>query len=509
MGRVTPAGVVSIFTGTGIASPHGIAAGPDGTLWFTNLGNSSIGQITPDAVVSNFTGSRIDSPSEITTGPDGNVWFTNFANSSIGRITPDGVVSNFTSRGINGPDGMVAGPDGNLWFTNWGNNSIGRITPDGVVSNYTGTGINSPRDIAVGPDGNLWFTNAWNNSIGRITPDGVVSNHTGAGISGPRGITAGPDGSLWFTNRSNNSIGQAIGLDVPELPGAPTAVAAVPGNAQAIVGWAAPASDGGSPVTGYTVTADPGSATCGTTTELSCTVSGLTNGTSYTFTVVATNWVGDSPPSEPSDPVAPHATATTSECGVTEPGPFSDVPGDQAFCTQIEWMATTGISGGFPDGTFRPTVAVSRQAMAAFLHRFAGEPEVTLTQPYFDDVPTSQPFYTAIQWMAEVELSTGTPQTGSKPLYKPTDAVSRQAMAAFLHRIAGEPDVALGAPFFGDVSASHPFFEAIQWMAEVELSTGTAQPGGNPDYLPVNPVSRQAMAAFLQRFDENIDPPVG
>ena len=47
----------------------------------------------------------------------------------------------------------------------------------------------------------------------------------------------------------------------------------------------------------------------------------------------------------------------------------------------------------------------------------------------------THPFYDAVQWMAESGLSTGTPNPPGKPLYKPGNAVTRQAMSAFLHRL--------------------------------------------------------------------------
>ena len=72
----------------------------------------------------------------------------------------------------------------------------------------------------------------------------------------------------------------------------------------ALVAWTAPASDGGSPITGYTATSSPGATTCTTTGAPSCTVSGLTNGTPYTFTVTATNAAGTGPASTPSASVA-------------------------------------------------------------------------------------------------------------------------------------------------------------------------------------------------------------
>jgi hypothetical protein len=48
---------------------------------------------------------------------------------------------------------------------------------------------------------------------------------------------------------------------------------------------------------------------------------------------------------------------------------FPDVPTSHPFYKEIEWLVAAGITTGFPDGNFRPGAEVSRQAMAAFLHR--------------------------------------------------------------------------------------------------------------------------------------------
>ena len=69
------------------------------------------------------------------------------------------------------------------------------------------------------------------------------------------------------------------------VPGAPTDVSATPGNAQATVSFTAPASNGGAPITVYTVTSSPGGLTGTSTDGSDIAVGGLTNGTSYTFTV--------------------------------------------------------------------------------------------------------------------------------------------------------------------------------------------------------------------------------
>jgi hypothetical protein len=86
------------------------------------------------------------------------------------------------------------------------------------------------------------------------------------------------------------------------LPGVPTAVVGTPGGGEVSVAFT-PGSDGGATVT-YTVTSNPGGLT-GTGSASPIVVTGLTNGTPYTFTVVATNFVGSSAASAPSAPVTP------------------------------------------------------------------------------------------------------------------------------------------------------------------------------------------------------------
>ena len=93
-------------------------------------------------------------------------------------------------------------------------------------------------------------------------------------------------------------------------PGAPTNVSATAGNAQATVTWTAP-SDGGSPISSYTITPYIGSTAQTSTTitgnppATTATITGLTNGTAYTFKVTAANAVGLGAPSGASSPVTP------------------------------------------------------------------------------------------------------------------------------------------------------------------------------------------------------------
>ena len=73
--------------------------------------------------------------------------------------------------------------------------------------------------------------------------------------------------------------------------------------------WTAPARNGGSAITGYTVTASNGASPRPSTGAGHCTITGLTNGTAYTFTVTATNAVGTGASSLPTKAVVPGAAA--------------------------------------------------------------------------------------------------------------------------------------------------------------------------------------------------------
>jgi len=108
------------------------------------------------------------------------------------------------------------------------------------------------------------------------------------------------------TRIGTSSPSGPVSVVFAEVPGAPTVLQAVPGNHAATVSWVPPSDDGGTPVTGYTITVQPGGRRIEIGTETtSWSVFGLDNGAAYTLTVTATNAAGDSAPSLPSDTVVP------------------------------------------------------------------------------------------------------------------------------------------------------------------------------------------------------------
>ena len=129
--------------------------------------------------------------------------------------------------------------------------------------------------------------------------------------------------SYTFSVTAQNSVGTSPSATTNAVipftaPSAPSALTAVAGSSSAKVSWSAPSSTGGSAITRYSVTSAPGALTCSATPPAtSCVVSGLTPGTSYTFSVVATNIGGSSAPSASSSTVSPFTVPVTPTISAT------------------------------------------------------------------------------------------------------------------------------------------------------------------------------------------------
>jgi streptogramin lyase len=244
IGRITVNGVLTNYgvdaglsVSLGGTNPQGIAAGPDGNVWFVSSATvngqavSAIGRITTGTSpsITQFTlpskdaaGNAVVNPDAITAGPDGNLWFgagQGGAQEQIGFITTGGNTGAADIFDVAIPyygdtRGIAVGSDGNLWSIDGGGFNIVVSSTSGAtlatyIINTTAVGPQCTCSITAGPDGNLWFTEAQGGGIVRITTSGAFTFFpVPTANSVPAGITAGPDGNIWFTEFGGNNIGR-------------------------------------------------------------------------------------------------------------------------------------------------------------------------------------------------------------------------------------------------------------------------------------------------------------
>jgi hypothetical protein len=181
---------------------------------------------------------------------------------------------------------------------------------------------------------------------------------TAANLTMPFGVAATPNGGFVFAEEGNAAIRfvdagfvTAVPPSATTVPGAPTIGSAAFGNASATVRWTAPATNGGSAITGYLVRvlnsagAQVGALRPAGATATSLVVTGLTNGSSYRFQVAATSAVGTGPNSALSTVVIP-ATAP----GAPVIGTASSGTAGAAITATANWNAPTSNGGSAVTG---------------------------------------------------------------------------------------------------------------------------------------------------------------
>lgn len=153
---------------------------------------------------------------------------------------------------------------------------------------------------------------------------------------------------------------------------------------------------------------------------------------------------------------------------------------------------------------YRGMATITRQDMAAFLYRWAGSPDFTPSaedQARFTDVDWSTPFAKEIWWLADEGVSTGWKQNDGTYVFRGSANVTRQDMAAFMHRLIGTEGLRRSKSMsFVDVGWSTPHAEDILWLANTGVTTGWLREDKSREFRGLKPVVRQDMAAFLQRL---------
>ncbi|BBH22131.1 hypothetical protein Back11_34760 [Paenibacillus baekrokdamisoli] len=336
-------------------SPSGVAVDGDGNVYVADTDNHRIQKLNLSILQNHPTnwqpgdewevigygmGSGLGQfyePYDVTVDVNGNVYVADMSNNRIQMLD----VSNGTWRewgkigGQSGsspgefssPTGVAVDGKGDIYVADFDNHRIQRWVfdrPD-APTNVTATAGNGEATVS--------FTAPANNGGRAIIGYTVTSSPGGvkaSGLSGPIKVSGLTNGTQYTftvvaTNKEGDSVASAASNAVTPMtvPDAPTNVTATAGNGEATVSFTAPTYDGGNAITGYTVIASPGGATAsGLSSPIKAT--GLTNGTAYTFTVVAANGAGNSFPSAASNGVTPYQPSGGGGNGSVPSSPESD-----------------------------------------------------------------------------------------------------------------------------------------------------------------------------------------
>jgi Fibronectin type III domain/NHL repeat len=301
-----------------LENPAGLAVDAAGDVFAADSGFNDVVELQhgSNGSVSNvtlpFTG--LNDPQAVAVDGFGDVFVANLLNNLVAELPngPNGYGSQVTLpfTGLNQPSGVAVDGAGDVFVADSGNRRVVEL-PHG--NNGYGSQVTLPFTAPIGPievavdgAGDLVVTDDLNQQVVEL-PRGSTSQVTLAtGLADPWAVAVDTSGDVFVTEISAGQVVELPRAVVPfHIPGAPKITSATAGDGQATVAFTPSQADlnRGDPPATYTVTAragvgvtsGPGITATGTTSSI--TVTGLTNGTTYTVTVYATNGAGSGPQS--------------------------------------------------------------------------------------------------------------------------------------------------------------------------------------------------------------------
>ncbi len=269
--KITPAGIISTFAGTGVAGYSG-DGGPASAaqlnrpvklhidaannIYVADFYNNRIRKIDPSGIITTIAGNgslgfsgdggpataaKLNHPSCVAFDASGNMFISDYANFRIRKVTPSGIISTYAGTGapgfsgdgglaafaqIYGAFGIAMDNTNNLFLADASNHRVRKITPAGVINTFSGNGtaafggdggpaasalLNNPAGVNFDVAGNLYIADQFNYRIRKVTTGGIISTVAGNGINGFSG-DGGPATNAQLANTNETTISPAGNL---------------------------------------------------------------------------------------------------------------------------------------------------------------------------------------------------------------------------------------------------------------------------------------------------------
>ncbi|MEV6600124.1 RHS repeat-associated core domain-containing protein [Actinoplanes sp. NPDC051346] len=244
--------------------PRGVATALDGSVHITDGSNHRVRRVGTDGIITTIAGTgvpgtggdggpateaQLHSPHGVAVGADGSLYFADYVTSRVRRVGTDGVITTIAGAGVgvdddepaaesrlNSPHGVAVGKDGSVYIAETGRSKVRRIGPDGVMTTIAGTGaagfsgdggpaeaaqLYSPYGVAIAPDGSLYIAELNGQRVRRVGTDGTITTIAGTGSHGVNGdggpaaaaqlfmpvaVAVDPEGSFHIAEQGSNRI---------------------------------------------------------------------------------------------------------------------------------------------------------------------------------------------------------------------------------------------------------------------------------------------------------------
>ena len=174
--------------------------------------------------------------------------------------------------------------------------------------------------------------------------------------------------------------------------------------------------------------------------------------------------------------------------------PFTDVNTGDWFFDYVAYVYANGLMDGTSATTFEPNGTMTRAMLVTILWRMEGEPVVNYLMP-FTDVDGGAWYAEAVRWASSEGIVEGVSDTS----FAPNAEITREQLAAILHRYAGEPATAANLAGYADgASVSAYAVDAMSWCVEHMIITGVT----DTTLEPQGTATRAQCATMLMRFAE-------